>query len=386
MPETKPDLFIDEEGVCSACRSFEQRREVDWDRRKEELESVLELYRSKDGNNYDCIIPVSGGKDSHSQTIRLLELGMNPLCVTSTTDKLSDIGRRNIENIKKLGVDYIEVTTNPVVRRRINRLALTEIGDISWPEHVTIFTIPVRIAVQFNTPLIIWGENSQNEYGGPAAAAENSTLTRRWLEEFGGLLGLRVSDLIGQDGIEKQHLIQYSYPSDEGLQRVGVTGLFLGYYLPWDGFQNALVAQAHGFETYHKTVEGSLVNYENLDNHQTGIHDYFKFLKYGFGRATDLACLHIRRGRLTRTDGIKLVKKHDGIFPWEYLGCKLEEILDELDMTLQEFIKVCDRFTNKKLFISDSRGALVKDRFGNLTKINSDNVESSKSPQMAVNA
>jgi N-acetyl sugar amidotransferase len=386
MPETKPDLFIDEEGVCSACRSFEQRREVDWDRRKEELESVLELYRSKDGNNYDCIIPVSGGKDSHSQTIRLLELGMNPLCVTSTTDKLSDIGRRNIENIKKLGVDYIEVTTNPVVRRRINRLALTEIGDISWPEHVTIFTIPVRIAVQFNTPLIIWGENSQNEYGGPAAAAENSTLTRRWLEEFGGLLGLRVSDLIGQDGIEKQHLIQYSYPSDEGLQRVGVTGLFLGYYLPWDGFQNALVAQAHGFETYHKTVEGSLVNYENLDNHQTGIHDYFKFLKYGFGRATDLACLHIRRGRLTRTDGIKLVKKHDGIFPWEYLGCKLEEILDELDMTLQEFIKVCDRFTNKKLFISDSRGALVKDRFGNLTKINYDNVESSKSPQMAVNA
>ena len=386
MPETKPDLFIDEEGVCSACRSFEQRREVDWDRRKEELESVLELYRSKDGNNYDCIIPVSGGKDSHSQTIRLLELGMNPLCVTSTTDKLSDIGRRNIENIKKLGVDYIEVTTNPVVRRRINRLALTEIGDISWPEHVTIFTIPVRIAVQFNTPLIIWGENSQNEYGGPAAAAENSTLTRRWLEEFGGLLGLRVSDLVGQDGIEKQHLIQYSYPSDEGLQRVGVTGLFLGYYLPWDGFQNALVAQAHGFETYHKTVEGSLVNYENLDNHQTGIHDYFKFLKYGFGRATDLACLHIRRGRLTRTDGIKLVKKHDGIFPWEYLGCKLEEILDELDMTLQEFIKVCDRFTNKKLFISDSRGALVKDRFGNLTKINYDNVESSKSPQMAVNA
>ena len=208
MPETKPDLFIDEDGVCSACRSFDQREEVDWDIRKEELASILEQFRSKDGNKYDCIIPVSGGKDSHSQTIRLLELGMNPLCVTATTDKLSDIGRRNIENIKNLGVDYIEVTTNPAVRRRINRLALTEIGDISWPEHVTIFTIPVRIAVQFNTPLIIWGENSQNEYGGPAAAAENNTLTRRWLEEFGGLLGLRVSDLIGHDGIEKKA----SYP------------------------------------------------------------------------------------------------------------------------------------------------------------------------------
>lgn len=373
MPETKPDLFIDDEGVCSACRHFEQRREVDWEARKQELLHILDRYRSRNGSNYDCIIPVSGGKDSHFQTIRMLELGMNPLCVTATTDKLSEIGRQNIENLKKLGVDYIEVSTNPVVRRKINRLALTQVGDISWPEHVTIFTIPVRIAVQFNVPLIIWGENSQNEYGGPASAAENNTLTRRWLEEFGGLLGLRVSDLVGQDGIEQKHLIQYTYPTDEELQRVGVTGLFLGYYVPWDGYGNALLAQAHGFRSYHKTVEGSLVNYENLDNCQTGIHDYFKFLKYGFGRATDLACLHVRRGRLSRHDAIKLVKMHDGKFPWVYLGCPLEEILGDMDMTLEEFVKVCDRFTNKKLFVCDSRGNLVKDRDGNLTKVNYDN-------------
>jgi N-acetyl sugar amidotransferase len=374
MPETKPDLHIDEQGMCSACRHYKQRKEVDWQKRKQELLEVLEPYRSKNGTNYDCIIPVSGGKDSHFQTIRMLELGMNPLCVTSTTDKLSAIGRHNIENIKKLGVDYVEVTTNPVVRRRVNRLALTQIGDISWPEHVTIFTIPVRIAVQFNVPLIVWGENSQNEYGGPAAAAKDCVLTRRWLEEFGGLLGLRVSDLIGQESIEAKHLIQYAYPSDEELSRVGVTGIFLGYYLPWDGLSNALIAQAHGFKTYDRTVEGSLVNYENLDNVQTGIHDYFKFLKFGFGRATDLACLHIRRGRISREDGIKLVKKHDGRFPWVYLGIPLQEVLEEMDMPLEEFIRICDRFTNKKLFLRDSRGNLVKDKFGNLTKINYDNV------------
>jgi N-acetyl sugar amidotransferase len=375
IPETKPDLFIDEEGVCSACRNMEKRQAVDWESRKQELLKVLDRYRSKDGSNYDCIVPVSGGKDSHFQVIRMLELGMNPLCVTSTTDKLSDIGRRNIENLKNLGVDYIEVTVNPTVRRTINKLALTQIGDISWPEHVVIFTIPVRIATQFNIPLIIWGENPQNEYGGPASATENNTLTRRWLEEFGGLLGLRVSDLIGQEGIERKHLIQYSYPSDEDLQRVGLTGLFLGYYLPWDGYQNALYAQAHGFETYHKPVEGSLVNYENLDNYQTGIHDYFKFLKYGFGRATDLACLHIRRGRLSRQDAIKLVRMHDGKFPWVYLGCHIEEILKDVGMTLDEFIHICDRFTNKKLFVCDSRGNLVKDKDGNLTKINYDNLD-----------
>ena len=162
MPETKPDLSLDEAGICNACRSYEKRREVDWDARREDLVRILEKYRSRSGSHYDCIIPVSGGKDSTFQVVTMLELGANPLCVTATTDKLSGIGRRNIENIKRLGVDYLEVTTNPVIRRRINRLALMQIGDISWPEHITIFTIPVRIAVQMRIPLIIWGENSQN--------------------------------------------------------------------------------------------------------------------------------------------------------------------------------------------------------------------------------
>jgi N-acetyl sugar amidotransferase len=305
----------------------------------------------------------------------MLEMGMNPLCVTATTDMLSPIGRRNIENLKRLGVDYIEVSTNPVVRRRINRFTLTQVGDISWPEHVTIFTVPVRIAVQMGIRLIVWGENPQHEYGGPAGAATNNVLDRRWLEEFGGLLGLRVSDLIGQEGIEPKDLIQYTYPTDDDLQRVGVTGIFLGYYLPWDGYGNALYAQGHGFETYHKTVEGSLVNYENLDNVQTGIHDYFKFLKYAFGRATDLACLHIRRGRLRRDEAVTLVRRHDGKFPSVYLGTPIEQVLEDINMSMDEFVRVCDRFTNRKLFLTDARGGLIKDLHGNLTKVNYDNPE-----------
>lgn len=372
MPHTKPDLHIDEEGVCNACRSMEKRKDVDWDQRHQELLTVLEKYR-KNGTNWDCIVPVSGGKDSTYQVIRMLQLGLNPLCVTSTTCDLSEIGRKNIENIKKLGVDYVEFSPNPLVRAKLNKIGLVEVGDISWPEHVGIFTIPVRAAVQYNVPLIVWGENSQNEYGGPAAASDNNTLTRRWLEEFGGLLGMRVADLTESYGIEARHLLPYQYPSDEELQRVGVTGLFLGHYLPWDGLSNALIAQANGFVTFDQPVEGSMVNYENLDNHQTGIHDYFKYLKFGFSRATDIACLHVRRNRITRQDALEIVKARDGKFPWTYLGKPIEKILEPLDMSVDEFIKICDKFTNKKIFKKDASGSLIKDKYGNLEKINFDN-------------
>ena len=157
MPETKPDLFIDEEGICNGCRSYNERTLINWKKRADEFDKIITKYKSKDGSNYDCVIPVSGGKDSTYQVVEMLQFGMNPLCVTSTTCDLTEIGRKNIENIKQLGVDYIEMSPNPIVRAKLNRIGLKQVGDISWPEHVCIFTIPVRAAVQYNVPLIIWG-------------------------------------------------------------------------------------------------------------------------------------------------------------------------------------------------------------------------------------
>ncbi|AKM82201.1 TPA: N-acetyl sugar amidotransferase [Candidatus Berkelbacteria bacterium] len=369
MPDTKPDLFIDKTGVCNACRSFEKRKKTNWDKRKKELLKVVEKYRSKNSSNWDCIVPVSGGKDSTFQVYKMLQLGLNPLCVTATTCHLTEIGRKNIENLKNLGVDYIEFSPNPVIRRKLNRIGLTQVGDISWPEHVGIFTIPVRAAVQYNIPLIVWGENSQNEYGGPATDSENNVLTRSWLEEFGGLLGLRVSDLVGLEEIEKKHLIPYTYPTDAELKKIGVTGIFLGYYVPWDGYSNVLISQAVGFNSFPKRIEGSFVNYENIDNYQVGIHDYFKFLKFGFGRASDLASLHVRRGRISREDAVSIVREVDGKFPWTYMDKPIEDVLKPLDISVEEFIKICDKFTNRKIFKTDSRGDLIKDKNGNLTKI-----------------
>ncbi|MBY7971804.1 N-acetyl sugar amidotransferase [Vibrio fluvialis] len=372
-PETKPDLWFNEEGKCSACINFENRTEIDWVARKQEFLQITERYKSIDGSNYDCIIPVSGGKDSTYQVIKVLQAGLNPLCVTAETDSLSELGRRNLENLKRLGVDHVNVTPNPKIRRKLSRLALREVGDIQWAEHVTIFTIPIQVAVEKNIPLIVWGENSQHEYGGPAAAAENNVLDRRWLEEFGGMLGMRITDLIGQDGITRKDLIPYFYPSDEDLKRVGVTGIFLGYYFPWDGYNNTLLAQAYGFESYPTPTEGSLVNYENLDNYYHRIHDYFKYIKYGFGRATDQANNHIRRGRLERRDIVEYLKQNDGAYPSVYLNRSLESVLEEIDLSKEEFDEICDKFTNKKLFKTDRKGNLVRDTQGNLVKLNYDN-------------
>lgn len=373
LPDTKPDLVIDSEGVCSACRYFERRPAVDWAGRRQQFEQIIDRHQVENEGGWDCLVPVSGGKDSTFQVLRLLEFGANPLCVTARTCDFSPLGRENLDNIRSLGVDLIEFAPNPVVRRKLNRIGLRQVGDIAWPEHVGIFTIPVRAAIAYRVPLIVWGENSQDEYGGPAAASENNYLDRRWLEEFGGLLGLRVSDLIGMEGLRARDLLPYRYPEDTELREAGVTGLFLGYFFPWDGYTNALVAGGHGFKTFGQPTEGSFVDYENLDNHHHGIHDYFKFLKFGFARATDQASLHIRRGRLDRSDALRIVRSVEGRFPWSYLGKPLEDILAGVEIHLEEFREVCDRFTNRRLFVTDDAGDLHRDRDGSLTKVNYDN-------------
>ncbi len=196
--DCKPDLTFSEEGLCSACQAFDARSLIDWDAREADFRKVVLEARREAADrdaSHDCIVPVSGGKDSHYQVLKAMDYGLRVLAVTAETDHLSDIGRRNLDNIAKLGCDHIEVKTNPVIRRRINRFTLETIGDISWAEHITIFSIPVRVASMMKIPLIIWGENPQSEYGGPAEAQKATELTQDWLNEFGGLNGLRIDDV-----------------------------------------------------------------------------------------------------------------------------------------------------------------------------------------------
>lgn len=334
---------------------------IDWEAKKQDF---LQLFDGHREHTWNCVVPVSGGKDSTSQVLKILELGLRPLAVTSKTCDLSDIGARNLNTLRNLGVDSIEVAPDPVVRRRLNRLGLEQVGDISWPEHVGIFTIPVNIAIKFGIPNIIWGENSQNEYGGPDSAASSMVLDQRWLDEYGGLLGMRPSDAVDLLDLDNRAMHLYQYPDALDLERVGVRGIFLGQYFPWSGLGNAITAQAVGFETFGRMVEGSVVDYENLDNIQTGIHDYFKYLKFGFGRATDIASSLIRRGLMSRQFALEIVLERDGMFPWSYLGKPLGQTLEELDLSLERFFQICDQFTNTSLFQKNLDGSLARRKDG----------------------
>ncbi len=370
-PDTKPGLGFDEKGVCDACRSNKNKETIDWNKRKDELFKLLEKFRNTNGEKYDCIIPVSGGKDSHYQAyIMKEEFGMNPLLVSFHPNDITEIGRKNLDNMKKMGFDCIEFTPNPNVYLKMAQFGLKELGDFQWPEHVGIFSVPVKIAISYNIPLIVWGENPQMEYGGPDQVSSSPYLDREWNEKHGGyfLDKIKPEDMV-KYGIDKKDLKAYIYPTDEEVQNVGVTGIFLGHYLKWNIFKQLELVKKLGFQEDSEIKEGTYDSWENLDVKYTVFHDYFKFLKYGFGRATDHASIEIREGRITREKGLELVKKYEGRIPIKYL----KDFLYDADLTEEEFYNICDKFTNKDLFKINSNNELIKDESHNIEKINYDN-------------
>lgn len=338
-PNTKPDIWFDETGLCSACIAYDKRKLIDWDKRREEF---IELVCNNRGRTHDCIVACSGGKDSTAQIVKCLELGLRPLAVTATTDHLSSLGRRNLDNISNL-CDHIEVTPHKPTRNKIARFALEEVGDISWCEHHLIWSVPAREAVARQIPIVLYGECPQNEYGaGPAGSERTERLTEGWVHEFGGLLGLRLSDVADISDIESRHLELYRYPSGH-LQAV-----WMGNYFDWDGRQNAMTAMSHGLTATLGNIEGSLFGYENLDNLQTGIHDYMRWLKFGYKRADDIASNHIRRGRLSREHGAHFA--HAANYDAKtYLGVSWLDILANIGVGWTEFEEIVERFTNKPL-------------------------------------
>lgn len=350
MPDTRPDTpFTD--GVCQACLNYDKQQLNSWDIRKQVLVDLLNSqHDTRELTGFDCIVASSGGKDSTAQVIALLDLGFKPLLVTATTCMLTPIGRENIDNLKRLA-PTIEVTLDQTVRAKLNRLGLEMLGDISWPEHVAIFTTPLKMAIALGIPLVFYGENPQAAYGGPVGTEDSVLMTRRWVSEFGGFLGLRPADVVGLNGISEEDMLPYQFPTDEEIDIAGCEVHFLGQYLgPWDSHKNAQIAAKAGM----KQIKPSQFNWwvhENLDNAMTGIHDYLMFKKYGYSRACSQLSVDVRRGVLTREKALWKLDYIEGrvCTPVRYAGIPLGEVLGRIGMTRTQLDEITEQFTNHEL-------------------------------------
>jgi N-acetyl sugar amidotransferase len=343
-PVNKPDLQF-HEGLCSACRSHLDNPRINWTQRRDQLEKLLRGSR-KSPDGHDCIVPSSGGKDSTYQALMIREMGFKPLCVTASTCFLTPMGRHNI-NALRAHCDTIEVDPDWDVRRKLNVLGQELVGDISWPEHAAIFSVPFRMARDLGMDLIVYGECPQKEYGGPIDSDKATDMTKRWVSEFGGLLGLRPADFVGQDGITAEDMAYYELPTDEDLENI--RAIWLGQFLRWDSHANWEMAKRIGF----RCKLPSLANwweFENLDNAMTGIHDHMMYRKYGYGRLAGQISVDIRKTLMNRSAALDVIKVSDGLFPYEYAGVHLDKVLGYLGKNLSWLDETMDMHTTHELF------------------------------------
>jgi N-acetyl sugar amidotransferase len=357
-------LAFDENGVCSGCQVSSQRVDIDWDRRRKIFERIIDEYRSKDQSNYDCIIPVSGGKDSYYQIHIIKKLyKLNPLLVTYHGNNYTPTGMKNLLNMREVfNVDHIFFTPSIDVLKKLNRLGMLMMGDMNWHAHAGIFTYPIRVAVQQNVPLMIWGEHGFMDLGGMHSYNDLVEFTFRYRHEH-CLRGYEWFDFIEQapnynESIEKKDLIPWMYPSDDEIDRVGVRGIYISNFFKWEANEHGeLMKKEYGFLEAEQPFERTYRTMSNLDDmHENGIHDYMKFIKFGYGRATDHVCKDIRAGKMSREQGIEIINKMDPIKPKD-----LYRWLDYVGWTEKQFDKVADEFRDPRVWWKDKKDNWKKD-------------------------
>jgi N-acetyl sugar amidotransferase len=351
-------LNFDENGACSGCRVADQKARIDWDKRRRMFERLIEEYRAKDGKNYDCLIPVSGGKDSYFQVHIIKKVwGLNPLLVTYHGNNYTETGMQNLINMREIfEVDHIFFTPSIGVLKKLNRICFRQIGDMNWHAHCGIFTYPIRVAVGENVPLMIWGEHGFMDLGGMHSYSDFVEFTYRHRHEH-SLRGYEWYDFL-EEGLTEKDLLPFQYPSDEEIERVGVRGIYLSNYFPWDANNHApMVIEKYGFKVSPTPFDRTYRRMSNLDDmHENGVHDYLKYIKFGYGRATDHACKDIRAGKITREEGIELVRKYDHRKPSD-----LKRWLAYVGMAEEEFDRICDTFRDPRVWWKDEKGNWCKD-------------------------
>lgn len=344
LPSSRPNLEIGPDGVCNACSAHASRRKIDWKAREAAFRDVVSNARRR-AKGYDCLVPVSGGKDSTWQVVCCLEHGLTPLAVTWRTPARTELGERNLANLKELGVDHIDFQVNPRVERKFMLKALERHGSTAIPMHLALFSIPLQLAVRYEIPLVVWGENSAFEYGGTEEERTGFRLDGRWLKKYGVTHGTTAADWVEPDLTTKE-LLPYVAPSEAELKAKGVLAVFLGYYFPWDPETSLAVARSNGFQARAEGPKTGYYNYADIDDDFISIHHFLKWYKFGFTRLYDNLSLEIRNGRLTREQAIALIHRRGDETPHE----DIERFCGFVGIEKPEFFKIAERFRNPEVW------------------------------------
>lgn len=339
------------EGLCTGCIVSAEKKEINWNKRLNLLKKTL-IKTNKD-NNYDCVIPVSGGKDSYFQTHVIKNvLKMNPLLVTYNSNNYSKIGMENLINMREVfGVDHIFFTPSIKTIKKLNRIGMAFHGDMNWHGHAGILTYPIIIAVKFKIPFVIWGEHGWTELGGMYSHNDFIEFSKRDRKE-NGMHNLDWDDFIRAsrkygEKLSKEEMFPYIYPSDQEISDLKLRGLYLSNYIEWQPNENTeFVIKKYGFKIPKYKFDRTYRKMSNLDDiHENGIHDYMKYIKFGFGRCTDHSNKDIRSGKITRTKAISLIKKMDHKVPSD-----LNRWLKYVNWNSEKFFKVADTFRSPKIW------------------------------------
>jgi N-acetyl sugar amidotransferase len=359
-------LFFDKNFVCSGCEVSKEKASINWQDRERELHGLLKKYKGIH-KYYDCVIPVSGGKDSYFQIHTIKKLGFNPLLVTYDANNWTDVSLKNLRNMREVfGCDHILYTPSITTIKKLNIIAFELMGDMNWHAHCGIFTTPIRVASDLNIPLMIWGEHGRTDVAGMFSHSDYIEFTYRARKEH-DLRGyewydiLKISKQFNQN-LSEHELVPWMYPEDTVIEQKGIRGIFISNYVKWEANSHLeLVIKKYNFQVSEYLFERTYRNFSNLDDmHENGIHDYLKFIKFGYGRATDHTSKDIRAGILDRNDAIKEILKRDHIkskdlFRWlSYVG-KDEKYFDE----------IADRFRDHRVWWIKGNKWYKKDIDGN---------------------
>ena len=356
MPNTRPRIVFDDQGICNACNNAALKPTIDWESRKSEFLKLVAEIKNHNAR-YDCVVPWSGGKDSSAIAYKLkFEFGLNPLLVTFSPLLVNAVGSHNREEMLKLGFDHVYFRPDQRVARLLARRFFIERGNpkVAWDAGVNV--IPLQVACAYGIPYVFYAEHGESEYGG-RVLSEESTRTRSYSEVLEHQIGDDPRNW-ATDQIGEKDLGPYIYPDSDQISKLGLKAFYFSYFFPWNVNENyEMIKNVIDFRLAEGgRSEGTFTNFDSLDDKIDNLYYYMQYIKFGFGRASRDASRMIYRGLLSRDEAIKLASKYDD----EPVKKYRHETLGYLGLNELEFEKAIDLHRNDEIWGKNDNEWILK--------------------------